>query len=397
MNYHIQTCFHHFICTGAECEDTCCKGWRIRIDRQSYRNYLQVSGAFGHRLFWEIDHGRRSFRMRGRACAFLNREGFCDIYKELGRKGLCRGCREYPRHRENYGQLQEVMLSLSCPEAARLILEDETQGMWKEKKRPAVFWEQQTAVRKNWPKPELLEDLEELRRTMVCLIKDRSVDWRQRQAMLLALAHDFQRHWNKIREAGYPYSRQRRRQWGKRLSKRYLAREAAGRFARRLEHLQGTGKEQRIRIAAWMRLMQRMEPVLFGWEQKAVRMCSSLYHRRSAAEYQALCLEFDEAAAGLEQEWENLMLYFVNTYVLGAVYDGDVYTKVKLAVFGTRIIREWCLFRYGTSGKINREELAGAAYRYSREVENCDENLDLLEEELGQNPLFGLEEMLKGI
>ena len=39
----------------------------------------------------------------------------------------------------------------------------------------------------------------------------------------------------------------------------------------------------------------------------------------------------------------------------------------------------------------------GAAYRYSREVENCDENLDLLEEELGQNPLFGLEEMLKGI
>lgn len=70
---------------------------------------------------------------------------------------------------------------------------------------------------------------------------------------------------------------------------------------------------------------------------------------------------------------------------------------MKLAVFGTRIIREWCLFRYGTSGKINREELAGAAYRYSREVENCDENLDLLEEELGQNPLFGLEEMLKGI
>jgi lysine-N-methylase len=289
------------------------------------------------------------------------------------------------------------MLSLSCPEAARLILEDETQGMWKEKKRPAVFWEQQTAVRKNWPKPELLEDLEELRRTMVCLIKDRSVDWRQRQAMLLALAHDFQRHWNKIREAGYPYSRQRRRQWGKRLSKRYLAREAAGRFARRLEHLQGAGKEQRIRIAAWMRLMQRMEPVLFGWEQKAARMCSSLYHQRSAAEYQLLCLDFDEAAAGLEQEWENLMLYFVNTYVLGAVYDGDVYTKVKLAVFGTRIIREWCLFRYGTSGKINREELAGAAYRYSREVENCDENLDLLEEELGQNPLFGLEEMLKGI
>ena len=52
----------------------------------------------------------------------------CDIFRELGKDGLCKACRDYPRHREDYGKLQEFMLSMSCPEAARLILEDETQG-----------------------------------------------------------------------------------------------------------------------------------------------------------------------------------------------------------------------------------------------------------------------------
>lgn len=396
MKYHIQACFNQFICTGAECEDTCCKGWHIPIDPKSYRKYLQVKGAFRGRLFWGIKHKDRCFRMKGRACAFLNKEGFCDIYKELGRKGMCKSCREYPRHREDYGPLQEVMLSLSCPEAARLILTDQTQGMWKEKERIVIAKRQR---KKEWDEPaaDLMEDLEELRRTMVCLIKDRSVEWRQRLAMLLALAHDFQRHWNKIRKAGYPYSEQRRRQWGKKLSRRYLSRTAAGRFARRLEQLRCSEAEREIRMAAWMRLVQEMEPVLAGWWYHSDRMCNSLYHQRSIKEYQVLCRQFEEEAAGLEQEWENLAMYFVNTYILGAVYDGDVYGKAKLAVFGTFVIREWCLFRYGVKGRFDRAELVKAAYRYSRETENSERNLDFLEEQLTQNPLFGLEEMLKAI
>ncbi|MCI9104774.1 MAG: hypothetical protein HFG57_02220 [Lachnospiraceae bacterium] len=394
MKYHVQACFNQFICTGAECEDTCCKGWCIPIDKKSYQRYLRVKGAFGRRLFRGIEHKKRCFRMRGSVCTFLNRAGFCDIYKELGRKGMCKSCREYPRHREDYGQLQEVMLSLSCPEAARLILSDETQGMWREKER-MVIAEEQRAKEGDEPATDLVEDLEELRQTMVCLIKDRSIEWRQRLAMMLALAHDFQRHWNKIQKAGYPYSEQRRRQWAKRLSQRYLSRTAAGRFARRIERIRAGEREREIRIAAWMRLMREMEPVLNDWKEQWDRICSSLYHQRSIKEYQAFCQQFERASADLEQEWENLAIYFVNTYMLGAVYDEDVYGKAKLVVFGSFIIREWSLFRYAIKGRIDRAELVGTAYRYSREVENSDQNLEFLEEQLKKNPLFGLNEMLK--
>ena len=132
MKYRVQRSLKEFACLGAECRDTCCKGWRIGIDRESYRLYQGVKGEFGRRLFFGIDHKRRCFHLKGQACAFLNQEGFCDIYKELGREGMCRECREYPRHREDYGDLQEWTLSLSCPEAARVILRDREQGTWRE-------------------------------------------------------------------------------------------------------------------------------------------------------------------------------------------------------------------------------------------------------------------------
>jgi lysine-N-methylase len=99
----------------------------------------------------------------------------------------------------------------------------------------------------------------------------------------------------------------------------------------------------------------------------------------------------------LEQEWENLVIYFMHVYVLGSLYDADFYDKVKLVIFSSMIIREWCLYRYVCTGVLNRETLVAAAYRYSREVENSDANLDQLETAFLENPLFELDSMLKVI
>ncbi len=63
-------------------------------------------------------------------------------------------------------------------------------------------------------------------------------------------------------------------------------------------------------------------------------------------------------------------------------------------VFSCQVIREWCLFRYGAMGKITKEGLVAASYRYSRQVENSDANLDYLERQLEKNPLFGLPSMM---
>ena len=42
--------YEKFHCIAGECEDTCCAGWEIDIDDESYRFYQSVPGDFGRRL-----------------------------------------------------------------------------------------------------------------------------------------------------------------------------------------------------------------------------------------------------------------------------------------------------------------------------------------------------------
>ncbi|WP_363315235.1 flagellin lysine-N-methylase [uncultured Clostridium sp.] len=68
-----------------------------------------------------MDWEEECFYQDKRRCAFLNEEDLCDLYKALGPDALCDTCRLYPRHTEEYEGLRELSLSLSCPEAARII------------------------------------------------------------------------------------------------------------------------------------------------------------------------------------------------------------------------------------------------------------------------------------
>lgn len=65
-----------------------------------------------------INFKRKSFKQYDRRCAFLNEENLCDIYTEAGEKLFCKTCRQYPRHEEEYENVRELSLSLSCPEGS---------------------------------------------------------------------------------------------------------------------------------------------------------------------------------------------------------------------------------------------------------------------------------------
>lgn len=387
MRYRIPYYYKRFSCTGSACEDTCCGGWRIGIDDRSYCRYQQVPGEFGRRLRRAIDPRDHSFVQKNRACTLLDEQGLCEIYKELGRDQMCDTCRNYPRHREDYGGVQELMLSLSCPEAARLILTDPSQGAYVEKQREKGPSEAEL-FRDAGVREEILSCLEEARQAMACILKDRTIPWNQRLAMMLAYAHDLQRHWDRAVTPGACRAAVRK------CSRRYLGRRSGARFSEKLLPFENRPAERMSRMAAWMRCLQDLEPVLAHWESKQGAVCTGLYHRESVASYQKLERRFEAESQGLEHAWENLALYFLRTFFLGAVYDGDLYGKGKLVAASCLLIREWCLFRYRVSGQVTEADLVGAAYRYSREVENSDRNLERLEELLAENPLFSLSSML---
>ena len=124
MQYTVPHYYKKFTCLSGDCPDTCCAGWQIQIDPVSLKKYRKTEGPLGARLHNEIDWEESCFRQYNGRCAFLNEENLCDLYTEGGgEKAFCRTCRTYPRHIEEFEGLREISLSLSCPAAARLILE----------------------------------------------------------------------------------------------------------------------------------------------------------------------------------------------------------------------------------------------------------------------------------
>ncbi len=124
-----------FGCIGSACEDDCCHGWRVSVDEAAYRKYQALpNGPLRGTLDAVIERTTEKAAVAGRpayahikmlpsgSCPMLTAEGLCRIHAELGAEYLCHTCTTYPRTRRCIDKLEEQSLSLSCPEAARLVL-----------------------------------------------------------------------------------------------------------------------------------------------------------------------------------------------------------------------------------------------------------------------------------
>ena len=116
--------YNDFKCIADKCPDTCCAGWQIVIDDETLEKYSNEKDEFSYRLKNSIDWGEGVFFQNNGRCAMLNDNNLCDLVTAKGEGGLCRTCHMYPRHIEEFEGVREYSLSLSCPVAARIILED---------------------------------------------------------------------------------------------------------------------------------------------------------------------------------------------------------------------------------------------------------------------------------
>ena len=122
-----------FRCIGPACEDTCCQGWKVAIDEATYRRYEDLPRSPLRTLIHENlerapNTGKTAspfaiIRMTpANQCPMLSEERLCQIQSAYGASFLSHACATYPRtiHPHHGGRL--VALTLSCPEAARLVL-----------------------------------------------------------------------------------------------------------------------------------------------------------------------------------------------------------------------------------------------------------------------------------
>ena len=108
-----------------------------------------------------------------------------------------------------------------------------------------------------------------------------------------------------------------------------------------------------------------------------------LLYAKGRAYYESVCEAFAlwaKEEGKLEIMLEQLLVYFLFTYFPGAVYDGEVYAKVQMAVYLTFMIRELWIARWLKNGKnLQQDEIVDLTYRFSREVEHSDINLKQVE------------------
>lgn len=127
--------FHEFKCIGDKCEDNCCHGWRVTIDKKTYKAYKnvkdkQVSKYISSNIVLNNDPTTKfdySFIRNNQdgKCPFLNEQGLCYIHGNLGEKYLSNTCSTYPRFYNLVGDIMEHSLYVSCPEVVRILLFDD--------------------------------------------------------------------------------------------------------------------------------------------------------------------------------------------------------------------------------------------------------------------------------
>ncbi len=351
--------YEKFKCTANQCKATCCAGWKIVIDEDSMQEYLENTTAFGNRLRASIDQEEEVFYQDDqKRCAFLNAENFCDIYRELGEEALCYTCTTYPRHIEEFENLNEVSLSISCPEVAEILLNT---------KDKIGFYELEEELEGNELDLEefdtmFYELLYQVRQDMFTIIQDRTIPIDIRIQLIERYAQDVDSQVElsifSINDVMDEYKNYNKK-----------ADELSCEFS--MEHQISDGRESFERLYELEALDDQWHPFL----NKIKNTIGAI----DEDEFQKEWKKFQNTQ-DLDIMKEHLMVYFLYGYFCGSVYDGYVYSKAKLAIFSTIVI-EWLWFGYEQVNhrSIAIDEQIEITYRYAREIEHSDDNILYLE------------------
>lgn len=330
---------NQFRCLAGACPDTCCKDWQIIVDEEALAFYRQLPGELGERVRAALltENGETRFREEQGRCVLLRSDGLCPLQVAYGEQGLCRTCRTHPRFVEQYGQTQELTLSGSCPESARLLLEHEAPLRF-------VQTEIDAPVEPNDLDPTLYLALLSARTACIRLAQDRSRPIADRLALIILLARRVQRLLDEQRDALIPV-----------LARRFGETDYQTRSLVRLARLRRRAGRF---FPCWM-VLNNMEHLTQDFGQLL----------DAAARQDTPPAGFDERFGA---QYENLLVYFLFRSALKAVNDRQFLARVESCAFHVLCLRE--LF----DGKQSVQELAPVFRLYSKEVEHSPENVQLL-------------------
>ena len=277
----VPTYFNKFKCIADKCPDTCCIGWEVDIDYETADKYRSISGALGDKIKNHLtrdETGCDIFTLcEGDCCPFLNSCNLCEIQLNIGEEALSRTCTLFPRFFDNFGKIREMGLGFGCPEAARLMLEDDEPF--------SLEFYDECGDEVEDVDEDFLGKLIELRSKMFAVLENGDLSFHKKAAQVLYLARDFQKDLNG-------------------------------------EDFHDETKHRTFDTCVY--ILENMEYISGEREDFVNRL-----------QFQRL---FKSIFDLYQSDFVNLMKYYIFRYLLKAVYDYDVLTKVKYGIFACIVI-----------------------------------------------------------
>lgn len=364
MEYIAPDYYKEFHCTADECEDTCCAGWQIAVDKKSMENYKKVKGSYRRKLWSSINWLTSTFKQSSDLrCAFLNDDNLCDMYQNLGAKSLCKTCRLYPRHIEEFEGVREITLSLSCPEVAKILMNRMT---------PVTFLTVERDGEEEYDDfdPFLYSQLVDAREVMIQILQDRTMAMDVRARLVFGIAHDIQ---NRIDTENLFACFEVLEKYQKPAAKEFVEHAIACRSVDYEFH--------RAKRAFYV--LNQMELLRPNWALVLDEAKQRLYTNTTAEMWDKTTKEFydwiESHAFPWEIQKEQLYVYFISTYFCGAVYNGEVLAKASIALTSVLLIEELlkCVW-LRNDRSFDVDDVVELVARFSREIEHSDQNLERL-------------------
>ncbi|SCJ05943.1 Flagellar biosynthetic protein fliU [uncultured Clostridium sp.] len=189
--------YDEFKCIGGSCEDSCCIGWDIDIDKITFRKYYKVQDLEMKRMFQknvhnneesfsdDVDYGKVKLK-NDKRCPFLDCNNYCVIHSKLGEDYLSNVCTCFPRITNLVDGYYERSLDVACPEAARILLLKEDGIKFKESE--AVIGKHIISNKVDTNAKELKNSLakhfKEIREVSIKIIQNRSLNLSERLYIL---------------------------------------------------------------------------------------------------------------------------------------------------------------------------------------------------------------------
>ena len=346
--------YEYFECIGGKCPDSCCIGWELDIDDESYDYYKNVEGEFGDRLRANMSKdGEKTFVLaKHDRCPFLNEENLCDIYINLGEESLCKVCTEYPRYSENIDDYIQSDISLSCMEVGRIIFSEHDK----------IRYMLDNGRKRRKLAPELAGVLD-IRDKLIKFLND-CCDAGVNVLIAVNKLLDFAERCHTLYAAG-KYNKIRKIKPEKAAAKVVKHSGIVLDFWSDWNDIYDILKELEVIDESWTKILEDANEQIRGFDNSRMEkfLNSVLKEQRN--------------------NYYKILIYFVFRYMIRAYDDGNILAKARFALFSFETILVLDYARWmNNSGHFSVDDRIDVAHIYSKEIEHSAENVDFILEEM---------------